>query len=52
MTGRIAEARRACGAILQSDPTLRISSIKSAPFRRAEEVEKLSQAWRIAGVPE
>ncbi|TWC06052.1 TolB-like protein [Bradyrhizobium macuxiense] len=52
MTGRISEARLACEAALQIDPTLRISSINKAPFRRAEDVKKLSQAWAIAGVPE
>ena len=52
MAGRIAEARRACDAVLQTDPALRISGIKRAPFRRLEDVEKLGQAWRIAGVPE
>jgi TolB-like protein/tetratricopeptide (TPR) repeat protein len=52
MAGRIAEARRACDAVLQTGPALRISGIKSLPFRRLEDVEKLGQAWRIAGVPE
>jgi hypothetical protein len=52
MAGCIAEARRACDAVLQTDPTLRISGIKGAPFRRLEDVEKLGQAWRIAGLPE
>jgi TolB-like protein/tetratricopeptide (TPR) repeat protein len=52
MAGRIAEACRACDAVLQTDPALRISGIKSSPFRRLEDVEKLGQAWRIAGVPE
>ena len=52
MVGRIAEAHRACDAVLQTDAALRISVIKLTPFRRLEDVEKLSQAWRIAGVPE
>ena len=52
MAGRIAEARRVCDAVLQTDPAVRISGIKSTPFRRLEDVEKLGQAWRIAGVPE
>ena len=52
MTGRTAEARRACDVALQTDPTLRIASIKTAPFRRPEDVERLRQAWQIAGVPE
>jgi hypothetical protein len=46
MAGRIAEARRACDAVLQTDAALRISGIKSTPFRRLEDVEKLGQAWR------
>jgi TolB-like protein/class 3 adenylate cyclase len=52
LAGRMAEARRACDSVLQTDAALRISGIKSAPFRQPEDVEKLGQAWRIAGVPE
>ena len=53
MTGRTAEARVAYDAALQADPTLRISNIqRKAPFRRRQDIEKLSQAYRIAGVPE
>ncbi|WP_426435527.1 winged helix-turn-helix domain-containing protein [Bradyrhizobium genosp. P] len=52
MAGRVDEARRARDAVLQADPALRVSSIKTAPFRRHEDVEKLSEGWRRAGVPE
>ena len=52
LTGRIAEARRARDVLLETDPASRVSGIKNTPFRRIEDVEKLSQAWRIAGVPE
>ena len=52
MAGRIGEARSAREAIIQADPALQIVSIKYAPFRRAQDVERLSQAWRMAGVPE
>jgi hypothetical protein len=53
MSGRIAEARRACDALLKTDPTFCISDIaKRTPFRRLEDIEKLSQACRFAGVPE
>jgi tetratricopeptide (TPR) repeat protein len=53
MTGRIAEARRACDAVLQTDPALRISGIKNkTPFRRPEDIDKVGQAYRIAGVLE
>jgi len=39
---------------LQMDPTQRISRFvrEMAPFRRAEDIERLSQAFRIAGMPE
>jgi tetratricopeptide (TPR) repeat protein len=53
IVGRIAEARRACDAILQADPLFSISGFKNKMvFRRLEDIEKLEQAWRIAGVPE
>jgi TolB-like protein len=52
MAGRIAEARHVCDAVLRNDPAFRISGIKSTPFRRPEDIEKLGQAWRMAGVPE
>jgi TolB-like protein len=53
MAGRIADARRACDAALQTDPALRISGIRNrTPLRRLEDVEKLGRAYRMAGVPE
>ena len=53
MAGRIAEARRACDVILQADPLFCISGFKNKMvFRRLEDIEKLEQAWQIAGVPE
>ena len=40
-------------AALKTDPTLRISGIRSrTPLRRREDIEKLGQAYRLAGVPE
>ena len=53
MSGRVEEARQACMLALQQDPTQRISGIKDrTPFRRAEDIERLAQAFRIAGMPE
>lgn len=53
MMGRITEARRACETMLKVDPTFCISDIqKRTPFRRPQDVEKLGQAYRLAGVPE
>jgi adenylate cyclase len=53
MAGRIEEARQACAAALRIDPTQRISvSNARAPFRRPQDIDKLEQAFRIAGMPE
>jgi hypothetical protein len=53
MSGRVEEAKLACVAVLQTDPNVRISGIKDrTPFRRPEDIAKISEAYRIAGVPE
>ncbi len=53
MSGRVEEARQACKLALQLDPTQRISRTNDfGPFRRAEDIERLAQAFRIAGMPE
>ena len=53
MSGRIEEARRTCALVLQQEPTFSISGIQTrTPFRRTEDVERLAEAYRIAGVPE
>ena len=53
MSGRVQEAQQACKLALQMDPTQRISRTKDiGPFRRAEDIERLAQAFRIAGMPE
>jgi fatty acid-binding protein DegV len=53
MSGRIEEAQKLCARILHLKPGLRISQIKeSTPFRREEDFERLSQAYRIAGMSE
>jgi TolB-like protein/class 3 adenylate cyclase/tetratricopeptide (TPR) repeat protein len=51
--GRFDEARQACLLALQIDPTQRISDIADrTPFRRPEDIERLAEAFRIAGMPE
>jgi TolB-like protein/class 3 adenylate cyclase len=53
ISGRVQEAREVCARAMQLDPTLRISGFKDwAPVRRLEGMEKLAQAFRIAGMPE
>ena len=53
VSGRVDEAREICARLMQLNPALRISRMKDrAPFRRAEHIERLAQAYRIAGMPE
>jgi TolB-like protein/class 3 adenylate cyclase len=51
MSGRVEEARVVCARLMQLKPALRISRIKTR-YRRAEDIERLSQACRMAGMPE
>jgi TolB-like protein/Flp pilus assembly protein TadD len=53
MSGRIEEAREVCARAMQLNPAQRISRIKDrTPFRRGQDIERLAQACRIAGMPE
>jgi TolB-like protein/class 3 adenylate cyclase len=53
VSGRIEEAREICARLIQWNPALRISRIRArTPFRRAEDIGRLAQAYRIAGMPE
>jgi adenylate cyclase len=51
MSGRIEEARVISARLVRLNPTLGISRIKTN-FRRAEDIERFSQACRMAGIPE
>jgi adenylate cyclase len=53
MAGHRDAARQACAAYQQAYPGMRISSIKKRMVvRRAEDVEKVVRAMRLAGMPE
>ena len=53
MSGRVDEAREICTRLMQLNPALRISRIKGrTQLRRAEDIERLAKAFRIAGMPE
>ncbi|WP_426535725.1 winged helix-turn-helix domain-containing tetratricopeptide repeat protein [Bradyrhizobium sp. McL0615] len=55
MSGRVVEARAECARIMQAKPDMLLSTIipkLKTRFRAAEAIERLAQAWRIAGVPE
>jgi TolB-like protein/Tfp pilus assembly protein PilF len=51
VSGRVEEAREVCARAMQLDPTRRITGF-TALYRRREDIEKLAQAFRIAGMPE
>jgi TolB-like protein len=50
MSGRVEEARVVSARLMQQKPVRRISW--KTKFRRAEDIERLSQACRMAGIPE
>jgi len=53
VSGRVEEARQACAQALRLDPTQRISNItERMPLRRPEDILRLTEAFRIAGMPE
>jgi TolB-like protein/class 3 adenylate cyclase len=53
MLGQISEAQEACKRVLGMNPNQRISGITALNlYRRAEDVERIVRAWRIAGMPE
>jgi TolB-like protein len=52
MVGRHEIARKTRTRILELDATQRISDVRSLPFRRVEDIRKLEEAYRIAGMPE
>ncbi len=51
MSGRVEEARVISARLVQLRPALRVSGIKTK-FRRAEDIERLLQGYRMAGIPE
>jgi hypothetical protein len=53
LSGRVAEAREACAGAMEIDPTQRISKIRDRQsLQKDEDVARLAEAFRIAGMPE
>ena len=52
MLGRLEEAQLARVVALRIDPTVRISNLRDRAPWRPEDLKKVSEAYRIAGVPE
>jgi hypothetical protein len=53
LAGQLAEAQKAMTRLRQLDPALRVSNLHDfLPLRRPEDLEKLSEGLRLAGLPE
>jgi len=53
LSGQIDAAKAAFESVRQSDPTLRISTIRERfPLRRNEDLARVAEGYRLAGVPE
>jgi hypothetical protein len=54
LAGRQEEAKRAMTRLRQVDPALRICNLKGVlgPFRRAEDLARIEEGLRRAGLPE
>jgi TolB-like protein/tetratricopeptide (TPR) repeat protein len=53
LAGRLEEARNGIARVLQLDPSLRISSLNEhTPVRRPQDIARLAEAMRKAGLPE
>ena len=54
MAGRLEQAQEAMARLRQLNPALRVSILKDVvgPFRRAEDLSRLEEGMRQAGLPE
>jgi tetratricopeptide (TPR) repeat protein len=54
LAGRAEKAKKACARLQQLDPALRISNFRDglAPYRRPEDLAKMEEGLRKAGLPE
>ena len=53
LAGRLDEARQAIDELRRLHPSLRVSTVKDwVPFRRGEDLARLEQGLRKAGLPE
>ncbi len=53
LAGRLPEAKRAMTSLRNLDPTMRINNVKDwAPLRRPEDLARLEEGLRKAGLPE
>jgi len=53
LAGRIPEAQKAMARLRQLDPARRVSTVKDwVPLRRPDDLSRLEEGLRLAGLPE
>jgi len=53
LAGRMPEAQKAMAHLRKIDPTMRVSNVKDwVPLRRADDLKRLEEGLRMAGLPE
>jgi hypothetical protein len=53
LAGRLAEAQKAMARLRELDPAMRIANVKEwGPLRRPEDLARLEEGLRKAGLPE
>lgn len=53
LAGRLPEAQKAMAHLREIDPAMRVSNVKDwVPFRRPDDLKRLQEGLRIAGLPE
>lgn len=53
LAGRLPDAQKAMARLRQYDPTRRVSTVKDwVPFRRPDDLKRLEEGLRLAGLPE
>jgi TolB-like protein/class 3 adenylate cyclase len=53
LAGNLSQARKALARLLELDPAMRISGLRDyLPYRRPEDVERMIEGLRLAGLPE
>ena len=53
LVGRLPEARKAMAHLREIDPAMRVSNVKDwVPFRRPDDLKRLQDGLRTAGLPE
>jgi hypothetical protein len=52
LSGRLDKARETMGLLREVDPELRLSQLKEVlPFRRPEDIARIVEGLRLAGLP-